>query len=121
MSPKALTYTFVAILDGLEIQWLHDKDEFAMEDVFEEFLSSISPPRRAIYNPWSGILQAKSLKSPQSCPPCCEARNHQDSAVRLFTCAFCVPPASELASACPSGSNDAPLRLLASGGLRPKR
>lgn len=43
MSPRALAFTFVAILDGLEIQWLYDKEEFRMEDVFEEFLSSISP------------------------------------------------------------------------------
>lgn len=43
MSPHTLAYTFVAILDGLEVQWLYDKSGFRMEDVFEEFLSSISP------------------------------------------------------------------------------
>ncbi len=43
MTPRALAYTFVAILDGLEVQWLYAQDEFRMEDVFEEFLASISP------------------------------------------------------------------------------
>ncbi|WP_436735676.1 TetR/AcrR family transcriptional regulator [Streptomyces sp. BBFR102] len=43
MSPRALAYTFGAMLDGLELQWLYGKGDFTMEDVFEEFLSSISP------------------------------------------------------------------------------
>ncbi|MGI3224216.1 TetR/AcrR family transcriptional regulator [Streptomyces sp. GTA36] len=44
MTPRALAFTFVALLDGLEVQWLYEQSEFRMEDVIEEFLSSISPP-----------------------------------------------------------------------------
>lgn len=46
-SPRALAYMFAAILDGLELQWLYGKEEFRIEDVFEEFLSSITHPRRS--------------------------------------------------------------------------
>lgn len=43
MTPRALAFTFVAVLDGLEIQWLYEQDAFKMEDIIEEFLASISP------------------------------------------------------------------------------
>lgn len=42
MSSRALAFTFVAILDGLEVQWLYERGDFRMEEVFEEFLSSIT-------------------------------------------------------------------------------
>ncbi len=50
MSPRALAYTFAAILNGLQLQWLYEKQEFQIEDVFEEFLSSImrSPSARTV-------------------------------------------------------------------------
>lgn len=44
MSPQALSFAFIAILDGLQIQWLYEKDNFRMEEVFEQFLDSISRP-----------------------------------------------------------------------------
>lgn len=44
MTPRALSFTFVALLDGLEVQWLYEQSDFKMEDIIEEFLSSISPP-----------------------------------------------------------------------------
>lgn len=43
MTPRVLSFTFVALLDGLEIQWLYEQDDFRMEDVIEEFLASIGP------------------------------------------------------------------------------
>ncbi|MBT2486514.1 MULTISPECIES: TetR/AcrR family transcriptional regulator [unclassified Microbacterium] len=42
MSPRALAYTFAAILYGLELQWLYEKEDFKIEDVFDEFVSSIT-------------------------------------------------------------------------------
>ena len=43
MTPRALAFTFVAILDGLEVQWLYEQSHFRMEAIIEEFLSCISP------------------------------------------------------------------------------
>lgn len=44
ITPRALSFTFVALLDGLEVQWLYEQGEFMMEDIIEEFLSSICSP-----------------------------------------------------------------------------
>ncbi|RXZ71201.1 hypothetical protein ESP51_08265 [Agromyces albus] len=43
MTPRALAFTFVALLDGLEVQWLYEQSEFKMEDIIDEFLASINP------------------------------------------------------------------------------
>jgi hypothetical protein len=42
MTPRFLAMTFIALLDGLQVQWLYEQDTFRMEDVIEEFLTSIS-------------------------------------------------------------------------------
>ncbi|WP_277871085.1 hypothetical protein [Agromyces albus] len=44
MSPEALAFAVIAILHGLQIQWLYERDNFRMEDVFQQFLSGISFP-----------------------------------------------------------------------------
>lgn len=41
MSPRALAFTFIAVLDGLEVHWLYERDHFRMEDIIDEFLASI--------------------------------------------------------------------------------
>jgi AcrR family transcriptional regulator len=42
MTPRFLAMTFIALLDGLQVQWLYEQDTFRMEDVIEDFLASIS-------------------------------------------------------------------------------
>lgn len=42
MSPRALAFTFIAVLDGLEVQWLYERNQFRMEDVIDEFLTSVT-------------------------------------------------------------------------------
>lgn len=42
MSPKVLAFIFVALLDGLEVQWLYEQNHFRMEDIVDEFLASIT-------------------------------------------------------------------------------
>lgn len=45
MTPRALAYSFTAIMDGLQVQWLYEDGDFQMEEVIEEFLTSIAGPR----------------------------------------------------------------------------
>lgn len=42
LAPRALAFIFVALLDGLEVQWLYEQDHFRIEDLVDEFLASIT-------------------------------------------------------------------------------
>lgn len=60
MTPRALAFAFVALLDGLEVQWLYEQSDFKMEDIIEEFLSAITRP--------SDTAGARIGDDPQSSP-----------------------------------------------------
>ncbi|WP_461171122.1 TetR/AcrR family transcriptional regulator [Arthrobacter sp. Z1-15] len=47
MNPRTLSFIFVALLDGLEVQWLYEQDHFRMESIIDEFLDTITESARA--------------------------------------------------------------------------
>lgn len=43
MSPEALAITFIALLDGLQVQWLYEKDSMHMRATIADFLEMVIP------------------------------------------------------------------------------